>query len=169
MSPRLHEVCLLPTGQIRMDLKPGEPGAEEWVYQRRGKGKGNITRAVGPELQLRRKGHRTDRLTPRNAPHRERFRQAVQAWKDATEAMRQAYRDRARQQPITGFMLWMREFTAPPYELTFCPELLLITSGGANLLTSENEPIGIRLPAAVLKTASGCPIKTDQNEWISSK
>lgn len=110
MSPRLHEVCLLPTGQIRIDVDPGEAGAEAWVYQRRNEGKGNLISPGGRDLQLRRKGRRTDRLTSKNAPHRERFRRANADWQALTRAEQDIYRQRAKNLPITGYNLWMREY-----------------------------------------------------------
>lgn len=110
MSKMLHELCIVPTGKIRMEHDAHQTGPEDWVYQRRPEGKGNITREYGPELQLRRNGRRTDRLTSKNAPHRERFRRANAAWRALTTEEQDAMRARAATLPITGYMLWMREY-----------------------------------------------------------
>ena len=114
MTKLLHDVCILPTGKIRMEHDAHQTGPEDWVYQRRPEGKGNISREFGPELQLRRHGTRTDRLTSKNRQHRERFRLANLAWHEADESRRQAYRYRARNLPLTGYNLWMREWTYTP-------------------------------------------------------
>jgi hypothetical protein len=110
MSARLHELCLLPTGQVRMSVDPAQAEPEAWVYQRRNEGKGNIISPGGRDLQLRRKGRRTDRLTSKNAPHRARFAAANAAWQALTKAEQDHYRQRAKSLPITGYNLWMREY-----------------------------------------------------------
>lgn len=110
MKPRLHELCLLPTGRIRMAVNAAPGAAEDWVYQRRHEGKGNLVSPGGQDLQLRRKGTRTDRLTSKNAPHRARFAAANAAWQALPESVKEAYRERAGKLPITGYNLWMSEY-----------------------------------------------------------
>jgi len=113
-TPRLHDICIVPTGAIRADYDPASPAPEDWVYQRRARGKGNIHREHGPELQLRRKGIRHDRTTSKNAPHRARFTAANAAWQALTESEKDAYRERAASLPLTGYNLWMREYSTTP-------------------------------------------------------
>lgn len=110
MSPLPHEINQLITGELVMHKDPAQPQPEPYVYQRARKGKGNIERLDGIDLQLRRKGQRTDRITSKNAPHRARFAAGHAAWLALTETERNAYRERAGKLPITGYNLWMRDY-----------------------------------------------------------
>jgi hypothetical protein len=114
LSPRLHEVCLLPTGQIRLDVDPAAAGPGAWVYQRRNEGKGNLISPGNKGLQLRRKDWKTDRHTSMYAPYRARFAAANAARQALTDAEQDVYRHQATCLQITGYNLLMREHLQAP-------------------------------------------------------
>ena len=93
-------------GRLRIKDQQGQD--VDIVIQLAGKGFGN-GRIVGDRQYLIRRHvqHPNDPRTARQLAHRERFREAVAAWKALSDAERQAYDRQAREQGQTGWNRWL--------------------------------------------------------------
>lgn len=98
---RPHDLTLIITGKTESDGQPV-------VYQRAAKGHGNTRAICGQDLQLRRYVVPTDRRSRTQIGNRRRLRYAVAAWHALDHAERAVWNERAKNQPATGFNLFIR-------------------------------------------------------------
>ncbi|KAB2924157.1 MAG: hypothetical protein F9K25_17895 [Candidatus Contendobacter sp.] len=96
-----------PLHQLSLSIR-GKTGA--FVYQRVGKGRGNIPTQGHHDLQLRRHVIPTNYRTEPQQQSRRRIGAATAAWRGLQEHERDHWRDRARPQRRTGFNLFVRDF-----------------------------------------------------------
>lgn len=80
------------------------------VYQRVGKGRGNIDTNGRHDLQLRRHVIPTNYRTEPQQQNRRRIAAATMAWKALPEAEREHWRTRAKGKRRTGFNLFINDF-----------------------------------------------------------
>lgn len=94
----LHELSIIVTGK-----------SEGHVYQRVGKGRGNISRPGHHDLQRRAYVIPTDYKTAQQIACRQRLAAATLAWQQLTDEEKTAWRRKARHQKATGFNLFIRD------------------------------------------------------------
>ena len=80
------------------------------VYQRVGKGRGNIATPGRHDMQLRRRVIPTNYRTEPQQQNRRRMAAATAAWANATEEERRFWRKRAKNKRCTGFNLFVKDF-----------------------------------------------------------
>lgn len=105
----LHRLCLLPLGTITQK-REGDATVQKWVYQRVGKGFGNIPMRKPYDLQMRR---HVIGLNPQTVPQqaqRNRLTVAVVAWQALTLEEKDVYNKRGvRGYQLSGYNLFLRE------------------------------------------------------------
>ena len=98
MKP-LHELSIIVTGK-----------SEGHVYQRVGKGRGNISRPGHHDLQRRAHVIPTDYKTAPQIACRQRLKAATLAWQQLQEEEKAGWRRKARHRKATGFNLFVRDY-----------------------------------------------------------
>ncbi len=98
MKP-LHELTISVRGK-----------AGDMVYQRVGKGRGNLDDTGRYGVQLRRHVIPTDYRTEAQQQNRRRMAAAVAAWQGLTPDEWHAWNQKAKHQRRTGFNLFIRQF-----------------------------------------------------------
>lgn len=95
----IHEVTLIVTGK-----------AEGYVYQRVGKGRGNINRPGHHDLQRRAHVIPTDYKTAPQVACRQRLAAATLAWQELPSEDKAAWKKKAKHRKVTGFNLFVRDY-----------------------------------------------------------
>jgi len=103
MTRRPHELSLKITGAAEVD-------GTRRVYQRVGKGYGNLNTPGRHDLQLRRHVVPTDYRTAPQLRCRTRLAAATAAWQVLEEPERDHWRTLAGKRRMTGFNLFVRDF-----------------------------------------------------------
>lgn len=98
MKP-LHELAISVTGK-----------SENAVYQRVGKGRGNITTPGRHDLQRRQHVIPTDYKTEQQRACRARIAAATLAWQQLPNNEKADWRRKARHRKATGFNLFVRDY-----------------------------------------------------------
>lgn len=105
----LNRLCILPRGTLTFQ-REGDPGVLKWVFQRVGKGFGNIPMRKKYDLQLRR---HVVGLNPQTVPQqaqRNRMTVAVAAWQALSQSEKGHYNARASKgYQLSGYNLFLRE------------------------------------------------------------
>lgn len=134
MAKPPHEISLIVTGTAEVD-------GQRKVYQRTGKGYGNLNRPGRHDLQLRRHVVPTDYRTEAQVRCRARLAAATAAWQALSEPERESWRTLARKRRMTGFNLFVRDFCrARPID-AWVPEAAIQTSAGDAIKTSVGQYI----------------------------
>lgn len=94
-----HELSVMITGK-----------SGNLVYQRVGKGRGNIDRPGHRDLQMRRHVIPTDYKTEQQRACRARIAAATLAWQQLTEDEKATWRKKARHRKRSGFNLFVRAY-----------------------------------------------------------
>lgn len=110
---KLHEISVLPTGRITVEVDPVTGATVPYVYQRVAKGKGNIPLPGPHDLQLRRHVTPSTGPTPEQAAKRAGFALAVAAWQALTTPEKGEWKNRARAMQVSGYNLFLREYLRP--------------------------------------------------------
>jgi len=104
--------AIIPRGLLT-ELDPDAPGGVvRVVYQRTGRGLGNVAGVPGRVLQRRAYVIPADPRTPLQRLLRQRIADACSAWQDLTEPEREEWRALARSRGPTGYMLFVRDYCA---------------------------------------------------------
>lgn len=98
MKP-IHELAIIVTG------KNGTH-----VYQRVGKGRGNISRPGRHDLQLRQHVIPTDYKTAPQIACRQRLAAATLAWQELQPENKEEWRKKAKHRKATGFNLFVKDY-----------------------------------------------------------
>lgn len=107
---RPHEVSGLILGKIGIKVDPITGYSIPMVYQRVGRGRGNIKNIGKRDLQLRREPPREDAQSDAQMMLRRRMAAAVQAYQALNDIERAAYKAKARERRQTGYNLFIAEF-----------------------------------------------------------
>lgn len=101
---------LLPLGTVNIHL-PGDTGPTRKVFQRVGRGLGNLGRTVnGRDLQMRAHVIPADPKTAAQLHRRAVFADAVSAWRALTDAERAALNQRAKRYHLSGWNLFISTY-----------------------------------------------------------
>jgi hypothetical protein len=104
--------AIIPRGLLT-ELDPDAPGGiVRVVYQRTGRGLGNVPGVPGRVLQRRAHVIPADPRTPLQLLLRARIRAATAAWQELTEPERDDWRALARSRGPTGYMLFVAAYCA---------------------------------------------------------
>ena len=107
--PKPHEVCSLVTGKIRLTISRQTGESTRVVYQRVRRGLGNAGRHGKHDIQIRTQPKIIDTKTQAQLDRRAKFKAAVQAWQQLSDAEIETYRRRAKQLELSGYNLFLRE------------------------------------------------------------
>ena len=105
-----HEVSGLVTGKITIVYDYNTGASVPMVYQRVGRGFGNIRRLGERDLQLRSYPQMRDPRRPLQLAGRRRMAAAIHAYQNLTIEEREPYRTRAQPLIMSGYNLFIREF-----------------------------------------------------------